>query len=99
MIELNESNFNEAVNNDELTIVDFYAPWCGPCRMLTPVLEQLSSQVKIVKVNTDDSPGIASEHAITALPTIMFFKSGKVLGKMVGLTDKARLEKKIAEYK
>lgn len=99
MIELNESNFNESVNHEELTVVDFYAPWCGPCRMLTPVLEQLSSQVKIVKVNTDDNPSIATEHAITALPTIMFFKAGKVLGKMVGLTDKARLEKKIAEYK
>lgn len=99
MLELNETNFHESVNQEELTVVDFYAPWCGPCRMLNPVLESLSSNVKIVKVNTDESPGIATEHTITALPTIMFFKSGKVLGKMVGLTDKARLENKIAEYK
>lgn len=96
MTELNESTFQEAVSQDKLVLVDFYADWCGPCRMLAPILKQLKS-VEVCKVNTDQNPEIAHQYNISSLPSILFFKSGNVVGKMIGLQNLQALEQKVVE--
>ncbi|NJN29231.1 MAG: thioredoxin [Synechococcales cyanobacterium RM1_1_8] len=76
-------------NSDKPTLVDFYAPWCGPCQMMAGILkqvkEQLGDQVNIVKINTDNYPHIASEHRIEALPTLVLFKDGKASDRIEGV--------------
>ena len=99
MLELNESTFNETVNKDELVVVDFYATWCGPCRLVVPVLEKVEDKVKVVKVNADQSSALLDKYDISRLPTLAFFKSGNLLEKMVGLTTQSVLEQKINQYK
>ncbi len=99
-IEINDSNFkDEVINSAQPVMVDFWAPWCGPCRMLAPVIEELSREysgkVKIRKLNTDSSPATASNYNISAIPTVMFFKEGKVMDQLVGLQSKAELKKRL----
>jgi thioredoxin reductase (NADPH) len=76
-------------------LVDFYANWCGPCRALIPILTELSAEAagryKVVKVNTDEQPNLSVEYGVTALPTLLVIKEGKVVAKLVGLQNKARL--------
>jgi thioredoxin len=101
IIEANETNFEtEVLKADGLVLVDFYAPWCGPCKMLAPLLEQLAGQyagrVKFVKVNVDEAPRLAMRYDITGVPTVMLFRGGLILDTFVGLphprTLKARLD-------
>jgi len=93
VIELTDGDFDQTVQNSEMPVlVDFWAPWCGPCRMLAPILEQIANEyagkAKICKVNTDESRDTAVEFGITAIPTLILFKDGKVQKKWVGLTSK-----------
>lgn len=90
-LKLTTSNFEETVK-DGVTLVDFWAEWCGPCRQMEPVIEDLAqdyaSKAKITKVNIDDEQDIAEKYAIQAIPTLLLFKNGAVAQKFVGLTKK-----------
>ena len=89
--------FNEITTNGKV-LVDFYATWCGPCRMLAPVLEELSeeiSDVQIIKVDVDELPELARRFGIMSIPTIFYFKEGEVAKKVVGFQDKNSLKKMI----
>jgi len=93
VIELSDTSFDETIHNSqEPVLVDFWAPWCGPCRMLTPIIEQIAEEfagkAKICKLNTDQARDTAIEFSISAIPTIILFKAGKVQKKWVGLTGK-----------
>ena len=94
MIELNDSNYDSAVSDQQTTVVEFGAEWCGPCKMIIPVLQKLSSQrqdVKVCKVDIDASPDLASRHQIRSVPTLVFYKNGVEIKRHVGLTSYEKL--------
>jgi thioredoxin 1 len=96
---LNSAGFQEAVSSSQLTLVDFWAPWCGPCKAIAPILEEvaqeMAGQVKIGKVNVDDEPEISAQYSIRAIPTLLLFKDGKTVDQIVGMTNKDDLVKRI----
>lgn len=101
-IEFTDTNFQETVlDNGKLSVVDFWAPWCGPCKMVGPIIEELSKeydgQVSIGKVNVDENPGISQKYGVRNIPTILFIKDGEVVDKHVGAAPKNVLAKKIQE--
>ena len=92
-IEVNDANFDkEVLAAGELTLVDFWAPWCGPCRQLAPVIEELGREMqgtlKVAKVNVDEAGGVAARYGIKSIPTVILFKGGKVVKAVVGLQPK-----------
>jgi len=93
------TNFSELLQDNKLIIVDFWATWCGPCRMLSPILdeveEEMAGQISVVKVNVDDADEIAAQYRIMSIPTLIFFKNGQVVDKTVGAMPKAVLVEKI----
>ena len=96
VIVLSEDNFDEEVRKtDKKVLVDFYADWCGPCKMMAPTIEKIEEEVseyaKVGKVNVDDSPEIAEEFGIMSIPTLLIFENGEVIHKHVGVTDKETL--------
>lgn len=98
--EINDSNYEELViNSGKVAMIDFWAEWCGPCRMLTPIVDELYQEFDgkaiIGKVNVDDNPAITSKFGIRNIPTILFFKDGVLVDKMVGTNSKATLSAKI----
>ncbi len=86
----------------QLVLVDFWAQWCGPCRMLAPVLQELAKdldgKVKIVKVDVDQEKGLASQYQVSAIPTLLLFKNGQPVEKIVGMTSKKELTEKITAH-
>jgi len=98
LAELNNSNFYEEIKSG-VTLVDFWAPWCGPCRLQSPILEEVKKKVqdkvKIAKVNVDDNPDIAQTFGIISIPTLILYKDGKVIKQFVGVQSEARLTNEI----
>lgn len=96
----NDSDFQAKVLSSTVPVlVDFYADWCGPCRVLAPVLEELARETpdaKIVKVNVDDSPNVSYQYRIQAVPTLMVFKNGRVVAQQSGVASKAQLKSMLA---
>ncbi|MGD1715414.1 thioredoxin [Hydrocoleum sp. CS-953] len=98
-----DSSFQEEVLNSNLPVlVDFWAPWCGPCRMVGPVVEEIADQykeqIKVVKVNTDENPNIASQYGIRSIPTLMIFKGGQRVDMVVGAVPKTTLANTLEKY-
>jgi thioredoxin 1 len=89
----------EILKADGLTMVDFWAVWCGPCQMIAPVVDELateySGRLKVAKLNTDENPDIASRYQVMGIPTLMFFKSGQVVDRIVGAASKKQFKDKI----
>ena len=99
-VHLTEQTFDEAlVANHGVMMVDFWAEWCGPCRAIAPVLEELTraagGNVTLAKVNVDENPGLAARYGIRSIPTILFVKDGKVADQVIGAVPKAQIQKKL----
>jgi thioredoxin 1 len=95
--EFTDQNFqSEVLDSSDPVLVDFWAPWCGPCRMIAPMIEELageySGSIKIGKMNIDDSPHAAGSFGVTSIPTLMIFKDGQVIDRFVGVQPKTRLQ-------
>ncbi len=94
-----DNNFQaEVIESDKPTLVDFWAPWCGPCRVVAPVLEEIASErddIKIVKLNVDDNQQTAARYGVMSIPTLILFRHGEVAHQIVGLRKKRQLEQEI----
>ncbi len=102
-LEFTDANFKtEVLESNQVAVVDFWAEWCGPCRMVGPIVEELAKdyigKVKVGKVNVDFNPGIAMMYGIRNIPTILFIKGGQVVDKQVGAVPKAILEQKLKSH-
>jgi thioredoxin 1 len=100
---ITDSTFDqEVLTSDIPVLVDFWAPWCGPCRMVAPVVDELSQefdgQVKVVKINTDENPTIASQYGIRSIPTLIVFKDGQPGDRIVGALPKSTLANTLEKY-
>jgi thioredoxin 1 len=101
--EVTEEKLKEDIaNSDVPVLVDFWAPWCGSCRQIEPVIngiaEQYEDQIKIIKVNVDENPGVNTQYKLRSIPTLMIFKGGKSVDKVVGIVSKTELEKILEKY-
>ena len=97
--QLNNSNFNETINNNDVVLVDFYADWCGPCQALKPTLDALADEYDgkavITKINVDQNPELSHQFNVRSIPSIFFFKNGELIDKHVGLTSKDQLSQNL----
>ena len=92
VVKLNKDNFNEIVNSEKKVLVDFYADWCGPCRMLSPIVDEIASErddIVVAKVNVDDEPELAQQFGVISIPTLVVLSGGKVQNQSSGARPKA----------
>ena len=93
-IRLNEDNFNKVRNNEGLSLLDFYADWCGPCRMVLPIVDEIAnerSDLLVGKINVNDNPDLAKEFGVMSIPTLVVMKDGKVINRVSGARSKAQI--------
>ena len=96
VIDLNDKNFDKEVLESKIPfLVDFWAPWCGPCQMITPIIEELAKEndgkIKVGKLNVDENPSVAGKYGVMSIPTVILFKEGKEIGRKVGFEGKEKL--------
>ncbi len=100
-LELTDDNIANVLSDNKLTVVDFWAPWCGPCRMLSPIIDEIadehtgSESVNVAKVNVDENGDLAVKYGIRGIPSILFIKEGKVVDRFVGMKTKNEIQDKI----
>ncbi len=99
-LEITRENFEDIVKNNKIVVVDFWAPWCGPCRMIAPIIEELSEEYKdkgvvVGKINTDEQQELAMQFGIRSIPTVLFIKDGQIVDQMIGAAPKAMYEQKL----
>ncbi|MEM6841849.1 MAG: thioredoxin [Bacteroidota bacterium] len=98
-LEITDSNFNEVINSDQPVLVDFWAEWCGPCKMVAPVVDELASdydgKAVVGKVDVDTNPEVAGKFGIRSIPTLLVFKNGEVVDKQIGAVNKSILSQKL----
>jgi len=99
-LQLSDASFDgEVLKSERPVLVDFWAPWCGPCRMLSPLVDELSKEydgkIKVAKLNTDENIQVATRYKISAIPSLLFFKGGKVVDQLVGVHPKPEIKKRL----
>ncbi|MGQ4645745.1 thioredoxin [Lyngbya aestuarii] len=102
-VQVTDASFKQDVLESEVPVlVDFWAPWCGPCRMVAPVVDEIAQQyegqIKVVKLNTDENPNVASQYGIRSIPTLMIFKGGQRVDMVVGAVPKTTLANTLEKY-
>ena len=102
-LEVNDSNFEAEVKNSDIPVlVDFWAPWCGPCRKISPIIDDLAAEfegkVKVVKVNTDENLKTTQEFSISGIPSVLIFKNGQAVERLVGLMQKSQLVSNLEKH-
>ena len=98
--EINEDEFNEIIKGEKPVVVDFHADWCGPCKVLSPILDELDSElddVEFVKINVDDYPELSGSYEIMAVPTVIMFQDGEVKNRFSGVQPKEAILEKVSE--